>query len=87
MLHTDADFPNPGSTAYLKHTAAKVRIVQNLADGWLLVSLLDHRTQGASGNRRVKTDEIFPDRFTAMHGSIRAAQRARRSRAAGRMPA
>lgn len=90
MLHTTAEFPHPGSIAYLRGDARKVRIIQHIAGeqpASVLVALVGghgRHTFNVSANQTVLLQDIFPDPEVALHGSYKAALRAKRARAAGR---
>lgn len=98
MLQSPTPFPNPGCTAFLKHTAQAVRVLQHKPHEQggpaVLVSVPEQRCcavdplQGhqPATTKTVPLAEIFPDRETAMHGSIRAAHRAQRRRLAPAFP-
>lgn len=59
MLKPEAEFPLPGSTAYLRPDGLKCRIHQRLPGGLAIVSI-EERFKKASSSRRVALDELAP---------------------------
>lgn len=70
MLHAPAEFPHPGSIAYLTPNALKVRIVQHKADGQVLVSVPEQRccnpAETSFQPRTVKRTDLYADGEAAM---------------------
>lgn len=90
MLAEPTPFPCTGSIGFLAKTAEPARILQRCGDGTLLIERQRRtpwggfeRMEGATANRRVAIHEIFAEPDVAIHGSKKAANKARRSRAAG----
>lgn len=48
MLNTPSEFPNPGSTAYLRPSGEAVRIIQHNADGTRLIAVRGKAGAGAN---------------------------------------
>lgn len=67
MLHAPAEYPHPGSDAFLAPGGDPLRIIQRRADGRLVVALTDARfpPERASGNRTVEAAEVHPAREAA----------------------
>lgn len=91
MLQIPTPFPQVGSIGFLAGTAEPARILQRNGDGTLLVErrlrLPSGDTApltGASANRTVAAADLFEAPEVAIHGSQAKADKARRSRAAGR---
>lgn len=85
MLDTPAPFPHVGSICYRRHTAEPALILRHNADRTVLLERRRatpwgglQRIEGASANCTVPLADIFPDKFTAIFGSVKKAQRARR---------
>lgn len=70
MLHTPADFPHPGSIAYLTPNALKVRVVQHKPHGKVLVSVPEQRccnpAETSFQPRTVDLSDLYPDGEAAM---------------------
>lgn len=76
MLKVPAEFPYPGSIAFLAPDAEKVRIQQINADATVLVARM---ITGASGNLTVEQDRLFrtPECVTRARLAERRRRRAR----------
>ena len=96
MLATLAEFPHPGSIAWLRQTAdhaelvEKVRILRDNADGTRLIAFASTGSfrHPASGNKTVPAADLFATRDEALlvpprHGEVAA----RSADGGGRQPA
>ena len=68
MLKTPAEFPHPGSTAWLEPHGEEVRILQRNADGTALVALVHRPPLGgtASDTRTVEAAHLHPRQEAAI---------------------
>lgn len=80
MLHTPADFPHPGSDAFLAPAGDPVRIIQRCADSRLIVALTDARypAERASGTRTVDAAQVHATRELAVGAPTKRRGRGRR---------
>lgn len=89
MLHIPAEFPHPGSRAFVRGTADPVTIIRRNADGTAFVRLdprpLERRNRDASGNTTMPNAHLFSTAEEAsLQNTPRPSRRARRSNRAPR---
>jgi hypothetical protein len=75
MLNAPTPFPHPGSAGFLTLTAEPLRILQNCADGRLLVSISDRHNPAAARTARVDPSDVFPDAEQALFPARLTARR------------
>ena len=74
MLNTTAQYPAPGSDAFLAPTGQQVRIQRRNADGTVLVSIPAFAGK-ACGNTTVPAIRLHPTRMAALNAKGRAPRR------------
>ncbi len=76
MLHIPADFPAPGSDAFLAPTGEQVRIQRRNDDGSLLISRSSTVPGTASGNMTVPGGQLHAKRMDAINAGPHRRRRA-----------
>ncbi|NBW12159.1 MAG: hypothetical protein EBR82_29430 [Caulobacteraceae bacterium] len=68
MLKTPADYPHPGSTAYVAPHGERVRVIQQNADGSFLLARQRHPMiiGSASDTYRAEPDMVYPTEESAI---------------------